>query len=618
MARAALRRRPLDAALGLVPRLSFAEHLAFHEEAQRHGLGGKLRRSSLALDGAGDGPAGAGRAAAHRPGRRAAARACSRPGRASGARRRRTCSRRAKEETSPARLLARFALLREPESSQPAALRRRLLGRALWRERRRSPDRCEQAELRRGAPEASASTSSRSTPQAPTKVQAATGSQGGSYQSELDDQRGDADHPGEHQHHPDDQQLPCGLEGGLGDRSSLGTQIARGPTSIRVAGVARLSRPHRRPKSRFSPPSTPVSCGGGAAGRLGLGGHALRRRGLGLRGSAAGIWSCSCWRFPLGFVADARSTPSVSSDRMQRPVSGAVRRRPEQPEEAARVRRAGRALEDLDLQRRAQTERQGQRLLRREPGVAIEHPDLAELGGDDLQRDAEHLVQRGARGALRSGRHQEVRQRGRARPTPRRRRPRRSARSGPSPPRSSAAREGAGPQVPTSTSSSSDVGSQRGRAEHLAREQHPALHQGRGPGLQLGAAQPGALDGRLGDRGVLELGPQLRRLGDAPPQHRGVGPRALVQRERDLLVEVRPTRATRRPRRRPCPGRRRRRRARRCRRCSRPCARPGCAAAPVPARGRRPSSPRWAPGPAARPRSRRARRPRGAARAGGR
>ena len=38
----------LDAALGLVPRLSFAEHLAFHEEAQRHGLGGKLRRTSLA------------------------------------------------------------------------------------------------------------------------------------------------------------------------------------------------------------------------------------------------------------------------------------------------------------------------------------------------------------------------------------------------------------------------------------------------------------------------------------------------------------------------------------------------------------------------------------------
>src|SRR5215831_13915448 len=40
--------RSLDAALGLVPRLSFAGHLAFHEEAQRHGLRGKLGRTSLA------------------------------------------------------------------------------------------------------------------------------------------------------------------------------------------------------------------------------------------------------------------------------------------------------------------------------------------------------------------------------------------------------------------------------------------------------------------------------------------------------------------------------------------------------------------------------------------
>ena len=38
----------LDAALDLVPRLSFQEHLAFHEEAQRHGLRGKLRRTSIA------------------------------------------------------------------------------------------------------------------------------------------------------------------------------------------------------------------------------------------------------------------------------------------------------------------------------------------------------------------------------------------------------------------------------------------------------------------------------------------------------------------------------------------------------------------------------------------
>ncbi|HSP20637.1 MAG TPA: glutamate-cysteine ligase family protein [Myxococcaceae bacterium] len=38
----------LDAALGLVPRLSFAEHLAFHEEAQRNGLRGKLGRTAIA------------------------------------------------------------------------------------------------------------------------------------------------------------------------------------------------------------------------------------------------------------------------------------------------------------------------------------------------------------------------------------------------------------------------------------------------------------------------------------------------------------------------------------------------------------------------------------------
>jgi glutamate--cysteine ligase len=37
----------LDAALGLVPRLSFVEHLAFHEEAQRNGLRGKLRRTAI-------------------------------------------------------------------------------------------------------------------------------------------------------------------------------------------------------------------------------------------------------------------------------------------------------------------------------------------------------------------------------------------------------------------------------------------------------------------------------------------------------------------------------------------------------------------------------------------
>ena len=38
----------LDAALSLVPRLSYDAHLAFHEEAQRHGLRGKLGTASLA------------------------------------------------------------------------------------------------------------------------------------------------------------------------------------------------------------------------------------------------------------------------------------------------------------------------------------------------------------------------------------------------------------------------------------------------------------------------------------------------------------------------------------------------------------------------------------------
>jgi len=37
----------LDAALALVPRLSYHAHLAFHEEAQRHGLRGKLGTTSL-------------------------------------------------------------------------------------------------------------------------------------------------------------------------------------------------------------------------------------------------------------------------------------------------------------------------------------------------------------------------------------------------------------------------------------------------------------------------------------------------------------------------------------------------------------------------------------------
>ena len=101
----------LDAALGLVPRLSFAEHLAFHEEAQRNGLRGKLRRTSLAamalemirvaraglqhLDPA-DLPLLEPLEARARSGRSPAEDVLD----------------AARQETSPARLLARFALLR--------------------------------------------------------------------------------------------------------------------------------------------------------------------------------------------------------------------------------------------------------------------------------------------------------------------------------------------------------------------------------------------------------------------------------------------------------------------------------------------------------------------------
>jgi glutamate--cysteine ligase len=101
----------LDAALGLVPRLSFTEHLAYHEEAQRNGLKGKLRRTSLGsmalemvrlarvglmhLD-PDDIPLLDPLEARARSGRSPAEDVLD----------------AAKEETSPARLLARFALLR--------------------------------------------------------------------------------------------------------------------------------------------------------------------------------------------------------------------------------------------------------------------------------------------------------------------------------------------------------------------------------------------------------------------------------------------------------------------------------------------------------------------------
>src|SRR5215813_2767967 len=101
----------LDAALGLLPRLSFAEHLAFHEEAQRHGLRGTLRGTSLAalaeemvrlarmglerLD-AEDAPLLDVLEARARSGRSPAE----------------DVLEAASEETSPARFLSRFALLR--------------------------------------------------------------------------------------------------------------------------------------------------------------------------------------------------------------------------------------------------------------------------------------------------------------------------------------------------------------------------------------------------------------------------------------------------------------------------------------------------------------------------
>ncbi len=100
----------LDAALGLVPRLSFAEQLAFHEEAQRRGLRGKLRGTpigALALEmlrlaGSGlqrldpeDVPLLEPLEARARSGRSPAEDVLD----------------AAKEETSPARLLARFRLL---------------------------------------------------------------------------------------------------------------------------------------------------------------------------------------------------------------------------------------------------------------------------------------------------------------------------------------------------------------------------------------------------------------------------------------------------------------------------------------------------------------------------
>ena len=101
----------LDAALGLVPRLSFAEHLAFHEEAQRHGLGGKLRRSSLGsmtLEMIRLARAGLQRIDPDDAPLLDVLEARARSGRSPAE----DVLEAAKQESSPARLLARFALLR--------------------------------------------------------------------------------------------------------------------------------------------------------------------------------------------------------------------------------------------------------------------------------------------------------------------------------------------------------------------------------------------------------------------------------------------------------------------------------------------------------------------------
>ena len=101
----------LDAALALVPRLSFAEHLAFHEEAQRHGLRGKLRRTSIgamALEMVRLARVGLQRLDPEDLPLLETLEARARSGRSPAE----DVLDAAKEETSPARLLARFALLR--------------------------------------------------------------------------------------------------------------------------------------------------------------------------------------------------------------------------------------------------------------------------------------------------------------------------------------------------------------------------------------------------------------------------------------------------------------------------------------------------------------------------
>jgi len=102
----------LDAALDLVPRLPFEEHLAFHEEAQRHGLRGKLRRtkiSAMALEMVQVAKQGLQRLDPDDVALLEALEARARSGRSPAE----DVLDAFREEKSPARFLSRFALLRD-------------------------------------------------------------------------------------------------------------------------------------------------------------------------------------------------------------------------------------------------------------------------------------------------------------------------------------------------------------------------------------------------------------------------------------------------------------------------------------------------------------------------
>ncbi|HET9156204.1 MAG TPA: glutamate-cysteine ligase family protein, partial [Myxococcaceae bacterium] len=102
----------LDAALDLVPRLSFEEHLAFHEETQRHGLRGKLRRtgiSAMALEMVQVAKQGLQRLDPDDVGLLEPLEARARSGRSPAE----DVLDAFREEKSPARFLSRFALLRD-------------------------------------------------------------------------------------------------------------------------------------------------------------------------------------------------------------------------------------------------------------------------------------------------------------------------------------------------------------------------------------------------------------------------------------------------------------------------------------------------------------------------